>query len=283
MISLKHILLPILLLPALLVAQSEPPAYGARAVGLGNAFVGVKGEFWSLFHNPAGIGGIEHPEGGVFFEQRYLLSEINNGGLGFVYPFADRQAAGLQIYSVNVSTYSENRVGLSYGIEIFEKLSLGAQINYKSFQIEEFGSANAFFIDIGMNIQITPDLTLGFTGSNVNRVRLEAQTLREDLATRITAGMAYRPTDKVMFVADIQKEVDRNVSFRGGVEYFISDIIVARLGMSNEPLTLNGGFGLVYNRFRLDATLAFHERLGYTPHISLSYQMGKQQEEEENE
>jgi len=275
--SLKHYLILILLIPLSLFAQTEPPAYGARAVGLGNAFVGVRGDFWSLFHNPAGIGGIEAPAGGLFFEQRYLLSEINNGGMGFVYPFADRQAAGVQIYSLNVSTYSEVRAGLTYGIALFEKLSLGAQVNYKSFQIEEFGNADAFFVDVGLNVQITDDLSLGFTGTNVNRVRLQAQTLREDLATRILAGLAYRPTEKVMFVADLQKEVDRDVSFRGGVEYWINDYLIASIGMSNEPLTLNGGFGVAFKQFFLDATLAFHERLGYTPYISLSYVFSKKE------
>ncbi len=278
--SLKYYFILTLFIPLSLTAQTEPLAYGARAVGLGNAFVGVRGEFWSLFHNPAGIGGIETPAGGLFFEQRYLLSEINNGGMGFVYPFADRQAAGLQIYSLNVSTYSEIRAGLTYGIAFFEKLSLGAQVNYKSFQIEEFGNTSAFFVDVGLNVQVTDDLSLGFTGTNVNRVQLKAQTLREDLATRISAGLAYRPTSKVMFVADLQKEVDRNVSFRGGVEYWINDYLIARIGMSNEPLTLNGGFGIAFKQFFLDAALAFHESLGYTPYISLSYVFSKNNPED---
>jgi len=268
-------LLLALAIPYITWGQTEPPAYGAKAISLGNAYVGVKGDFWSLYHNPAGIGGIQHPTAGLYFEKRYLLEEFNSGGLGFVYPFADRQAVGLQAQSFNVGTYNETKVGLSYGIAIFERLSVGAQVNYKSFSIESFGNANAVYVDVGLNLSITPELTMGVTAANVNRVKLEAQNLQEDLSTRLTAGLAYRPTDKVLFVADLQKEVDHELSFRGGIEYAINDILLARMGMSNEPLTWNAGFGLVFDAILLDAAVGFHEQLGYTPYVSLSYAFGK--------
>ena len=256
-------------------AQTDPPSFGARAAGMGHAFVGVSGEFWSLYHNPAGIATLEHGAAGLFFEQRFLLSELNFGSAGVALPIFDKQAIGLQLNSFGFSAYQENRMALSYGIAPFEQFSIGARINYNLFSIEELGDANAFFVDVGIQAAITPQLTLGVSTTNVNRVRLKTQTLQEDLPTRFTAGLAYRPTDKVMFVADLQKDVNREVSFRGGVEYAVLPSLYARIGMGNEPLTWSAGIGAVFGQFSLDGSLTHTERLGYTPTMSLSYAFAK--------
>ena len=256
-------------------ATTDPPSFGARAAALGHAFVGVDGEFWSLYHNPAGISHISDISAGIFFEQRFLLSELNFGSAGLVVPILDKQAIGLQVNSFGFSAYQENRVSLSYGIAAFENFSVGARINYNLFSIEDLGDANAFFVDVGLMTRITPELTLGISATNVNRVRVKTQTLQEDLPTRITAGLAYRPTEKVMLVADIQKEVDQEVSFRGGVEYAVLPSLYARVGMGNEPLTWAAGFGLLFGPMSMDVSLTHTERLGYTPTLSLSYDLGK--------
>ncbi len=256
-------------------AYTDPLSFGARAAALGHAFAGVDGEFWSLYHNPAGIAHVSDLAAGVYFEQRFLLSELNFGSAGLVVPIFDKQAVGLQINSFGFSAYQENRIALSYGIAAFENFSVGARINYNLFSIEDLGDANAFFVDVGLMTRITPELTLGISATNVNRVRIKTQTLQEDLPTRVTAGLAYRPTQKVMLVADIQKEVDQEVSFRGGVEYSVLPSVIARVGVGNEPLTWAAGFGILFGPMAMDVSLAHTERLGYTPTLSLSYDLGQ--------
>ena len=49
--------------------------------------MGVRGSFWNLWANPAGIAGVESMEAGVFFERRFLLNKLNFGTAGFVMPF----------------------------------------------------------------------------------------------------------------------------------------------------------------------------------------------------
>lgn len=257
------------------LALTDPPSFGARAAALGHAFVGVDGEFWSLYHNPAGMAHVSDISAGIFFEQRFLVSELNFGSAGLIVPIFDKQALGLQINSFGFSAYQENRISLSYGIAAFENFSVGARINYNLFSVEDLGDANAFFVDVGLMTRITPELTLGVSATNVNRVRVKTQTLQEDLPTRITAGLAYRPTEKVMLVADIQKEVDQEVSFRGGVEYAVLPSLYARIGMGNEPLTWSAGFGVLFGPLSMDVSLAHTERLGYTPTLSLSYDLGQ--------
>ncbi|MEM6629953.1 MAG: hypothetical protein AAF694_09795 [Bacteroidota bacterium] len=262
-----------------LLAQTDPPSYGARAGALGHAFTGVSGEFWSLYHNPAGIAEVSSLSAGLFFEQRFLLSELNFGSGGLVIPIFNKQALGLQLHSFGFSAYQENRVSLSYGIAAFENFSIGVRANYNLFSIEDLGDANAFFVDVGLQARISPELTLGITATNVNRVRIKTQTLQEDLPTRVSAGLAYRPTEKVMFVADLQKDVNHEVSFRGGVEYAIAPSFYARVGAGNEPLTWSAGFGILFGPMSLDASLSHTEILGYTPTLSLTYEVNRKSTE----
>lgn len=250
----------------------EPnPGYGARAVGLGNAYVGVWGDFWSLYHNPAGISGLESIQIGAYVERRFSLKELTYGSAGVVFPFATTQAAGLDFSSFGFDAYRENRIGLAYAINVFEVLSIGTKINYANVNILDHGSTGTFFLDIGLNTAITDQISLGFSAYNISRSRILTQASEEAIPTVFTVGIAYNPSNKVLIVADIQKDIDHPVSFRGGIEYEIIPILKARMGVSTEPLTWNAGIGVVVQSLNVDLAFGYHERLGYTPHISLSY------------
>ncbi len=253
-------------------AGVEPiPGAGARAISLGKAYVGVWGDFWSLFYNPAGIVGVNGIQAGAYIERRFGLKELTFGSAGLVMPFKESQAVGLDFSSFGFDAYRENKVGMSYAIQLFDVLSIGAKVNYASVNIASYGSTSAFFVDIGLNTVITEQLSLGVNVYNVNRSRLIGQSLEEDIPTVFTAGIAYRPSAKVMVVADVQKDIDHQVSFRGGIEYVIIPALKARIGVSNEPLSWNAGLGFVFENLNLDLAFGYTDRLGYTPHLSLAY------------
>lgn len=248
-----------------------PPGIGARSVGLGYAYTAVGSNFWSLFHNPAGIAGTSAIETGVYVERRFNLSELTYGHAGIVFPFGGKQAIGAELGSYGFDTYRENRAALSYGVMLLERISLGAKINYANIIIAGLGSTNALVATVGGQVHINKTLSLGFTGYNVNRAGIQSLGGTDDIPTLLTAGVMYRPNEKVMIVADVQKDIDHPVSWRGGIEYAFVPSLYARLGMSTEPLSVNAGLGLLYRNLSVDAAFGFHERLGYTPHISLSY------------
>lgn len=264
------------LIPNGLWAGVDPaPATGARAISLGRAYVGVGGDFWSLYHNPAGIAGISQMQVGAFFEQRFFLQELTYGGAGFVAPFAEQQAFGLSISSFGFSSYRENLASLSYGIRVFEKVSFGASVHFANIAITDYGSGMALFANVGLRYEINEQLSLGVSAYNVNRARLRTQTGEDYIPTQLTAGIAYQPSEKVMIVADVQKDIDHPISFRGGIEYALLPSLKIRTGVSTEPLTYNIGFGLEYQRVQLDVAFGVHEQLGLSPFLSLAYPIGK--------
>lgn len=263
----------ILFVPA--QAAIDPPlSIGAKSAALGHAYVGVRGDFWSLFHNPSGIAGLQSPSFGLHVERRFQLKELTYAAAGLALPFTDQQAVGIQFSTFGFSAYRETQVAGTYAISLFERFSLGAKVNYAGISIQDYGNSSAIFVDVGINTALSNELSVGISAYNVNRARIKTTTLEEDLPTQLSVGIAYKPSDKVLFVADVQKVIDQPESFRGGIEYQLVDILAIRLGVSSEPLTWNTGIELALNNLALDVTFGYHERLGFTPYLSLGYTLG---------
>lgn len=256
--------------PVLSWAGNENQPIGARRAGLGSAYAGIRGDFWQLFMNPAGIAGLEAPQAGAYFEQRYLLAELNSGAAGFVYPFQGRHFAGIDFGGFGFGSYSETRIGLTYATTLFEKLSLGAKFNFTRTSITNYGAASALYLDLGLNLEIVEGLNLGARIFNANQANLDTE-IGEQIPSTLDVGLSYQVTDRVQVVADVQKQENFPLSVRGGLEYGLLDILNVRAGASTEPVTVNFGLGLDYKNVMVDFTNSIHEYLGYTPSFSLSY------------
>lgn len=264
-----------LLGPSNLIAGGESQVAGARRVGLGFAYTGVRGDFWSLFMNPAGIAGIQQMEVGAFIERRFLLNEINYGTVGFVTPFKQgKHFAGVDMGGFGFSGYSESRVGLTYATTLFERLSVGAKANYTRVSIDNYGAQSAIYVDAGLNCILSKHLSAGFRVFNANRAQLQKEQ-NEKIPTTLDLGIAYQVSDKVLIVADVEKQVNFPYSFRGGVEYAPAKFLKARIGASTQPVTVSAGIGLVVKGLNIDFANTLHQYLGYTPSLSLSWRFAK--------
>jgi hypothetical protein len=252
-----------------------PSASGGRAVAMGHAYVGVGKDYWSLFHNPAGIAGIEAPQAGVYIEQRFLLSALNFAQAGFVSPFYQNQAFGVSVSSFGFNAYQENTLAVAYGIEVLPKIRIGAQVKYANLRVQELGNDGVLVVQMGVQTQINTSLSLGFSAYNVNQAYLDIQGSPEIIPTLLRGGLAFQPGEEVLLVFDLVKDIDHPLSYRGGVEYKIHDLLWARTGISTEPLSLNLGLGLVWKTLGIDFASSYTERLGYSPHISLAYTFQK--------
>jgi hypothetical protein len=269
-----------LLIPLVLRAGGDDTPTGARRTALGGAFTGVKGDLWALWTNPAGIAGMQGPAAGVYFERRYLIPDLNNGAAGFVMPFKGNHFAGIDFNAYGISQYyNESRVGLTYATDIIERLRFGVKFNYTQTSILNYGSASSFFIDAGIQADVTKKIIIGARVYNANRARLD-KDLGEDIPTLLSMGVAWKPSDKLMLVSDVEKHFDFPITWRGGIEYKFHPHFCARAGMSTQPATVNGGVGLMLEKLQVDITSSWHDQLGFTPGMSLSWKFGKKKETE---
>jgi hypothetical protein len=248
-----------------------PPTSAARAASMGNAYTAIQQNFWSLFQNPAGIAGMERTSVGLYAERRFGLSELNCGHAGIVFPFDKNQAVGATIASLGFEAYRESYASLTYAINFKDRINLGTRVSYGNLFIDGLGSTSSFGIDVGLQTRINDEVSIGFQANNVNRSSLNYLDGQEDNPTIISSGIAYQPNNKLVLVADIQKDIDHPLSFRGGLEYQFIDGFYARMGVGTQPMSLSGGLGFQRDNLLIDVAFSFREPLGYTPHISIQY------------
>lgn len=261
-------------------AVTDPPGLaGARPGALGNAYVGVRGDFWGLFYNPASIAGIPHTTLAAYGEQRFLLTELTSASAGVVWPFFPEQSIGFSGSTFGFDAFRRSQASATYAISILDRFNLGASVTYMNLDISELGSSNAVFANIGLNTALTSQLSLGFSAHNITRTQLENTFgFQEELPVVYSAGLAYQPDEKVLLVVDLQKDVNQPVSFRGGIEYEIASILKVRAGVGNEPIIWSGGLGLKLDQLQLDFAAQYHEQLGYTPQVSLTFAFGREEQ-----
>ncbi|MEN8192690.1 MAG: PorV/PorQ family protein [Bacteroidota bacterium] len=167
---------------------------GARAIGLGGAYVGVADDATALFWNSAGIGLVQNGNAVYQFGSRY--ADIAHHYAGFVYGLGNDDKIGLMINYVDVGemeittlndpdgtgqnfSASNVAIGLTYARQLTDRVYVGIQGKFIQENIW-MESASGFALDIGaiynieekgvrigMNLcNLGPDMSM--TGDNLD-------------------------------------------------------------------------------------------------------------------
>ena len=247
---------------------------GARAAGLGNAAVTI-GDVWSSSHNQAGLAMLEHPSGGIFFENRFMISELGIKGFVFALPVKNSGVIAVNATQFGYSKYNEKKAGLAFARKLGNKISVGLQLDYLSTFIgDDYGTRNTLAVEGGILAEPIKNLRIGVHLFNPTRSKL-AEYADERVPALFRAGAGYSFSDKVMLCAEVEKDIDFSASFRSGIEYHPVEQIYLRGGIATHPLQSSFGFGLKLKNFRIDAATSYHQVLGYTPQFGLTYDFKK--------
>jgi hypothetical protein len=261
-----------------LFAGNDPSLMGARGISLGKAYTAVRGDLWGLSFNPAGISGLSEMQTGFFAERRFSTKELLFGGIAFAAPIRQNHFIGVECSSFGFSNYRETKISATYATDLLKVIHIGTKVNYANLAIQDIGSTSAFWLDLGMNVKVTKTLMLGASAYNVNQAKVKTYNGKQNIPTALTAGLSYTPSDKVMLNVDVQKQMTRPVSFRGGVEYNFYKGFYARVGAATQPTLLTFGTGWKFkNKLSLDFAGSLHSQLGFTPYFSMTYHFGKKQ------
>jgi competence ComEA-like helix-hairpin-helix protein len=256
-----------------LVAGNEKLDIGARMIGLGGAFTGLAASSNAVFWNTAGLGLLPYREASVFYARPYGLEELayftltyneplpkNFGGIGF----------GARRYGFEL--YNETAFHLAYSNSVEKKFFYGIGVSHQSVSIMNYGSASTFGLDVGMLIMLTPELSIGLAGQNINRPRVGVS--QEELAQTYSIGGAWRATSTLLMVCDVEKDVRFPLAVKVGMEFRPVSAISLRGGFTTEPSRFTGGVGVHYRHVDIDYAVASHQQLGITNQMSLSVRLG---------
>ncbi len=250
---------------------SKAQNLGARSSGLAYTSITIS-DVWAASNNIAASAQLDKSSVGLHYDNRFFQSSFNTIGFAVVQPTYKLGNASMVLQRFGNQHFSRTNIALGYAHKI-EWVSLGIQLEYVQSYVSEFGSKNNLMINFGGMARITNSLQFGATIKNINQASLAKYT-DERLPTVMALGISYRPYEKLMLNAQVQKDVERQASFHFGTEYEIIQNFKVRTGISAPIFFAHFGIGYAYHGFELNYSAMIHEKLGFSNAISLNYSFG---------
>ncbi|MBC8182718.1 type IX secretion system outer membrane channel protein PorV [candidate division KSB1 bacterium] len=211
---------------------------GARAAGMGEAFVAVADDASAVYWNPAGLAYQQKREitfmhvnwlsgltDDLFYEfLAYRMSIEGVGTIGFNVIFLDLgEQQGMDEQGNETTKFSSNEyaISASYGATVTDNLAMGVSLRYIRSNLSQSGAgaekgsgqASAFAFDIGLLYKfpfLREKLTFGMNISNMGpKIAYIDAAQADPLPTNLKAGFAFRlinqKYNKLTIAADINK------------------------------------------------------------------------------
>lgn len=249
-----------------LIAQVN---YGPRITAMGSAGVAVV-DVWSVQKNQAGIAGLKRPELSVAYENRFGIKELSTKSAAFAIPIKN-YTIGASFQSYGVDAYHEVKTGISLAKSFGPKLFVAVNLNFHQIKIDNYGNANSFSVEVGLQYMVLPKLWLGTHIANPNQSKYGENT-DQIIPAHIQFGASYLFSDQLMITTELEKVLDAEADFKTGLEYKIVKFVALRGGISVNPFKQYAGFGINYEKINLDFAVGSHPVLGYSPQISVGYE-----------
>ena len=120
-------LLPLFFSISILAQDGAINSTDARSNGVANASVAFTG-INSILNNQAGLAELENMGFLLSAEQRFVLNDLNNFGVGFAIP-TNSGTFGISVNYFGFEDFNQSKIGLVYARKLMEKLSVGIQFD----------------------------------------------------------------------------------------------------------------------------------------------------------
>lgn len=177
-------------------------------------------------------------------------------------------SAAIDIAHNGTSAYQEQRFRLQYARRAGAKFAFGGSADLMRVSAQDYGSANAFSFGLAVLAQPVKNLWLGARVQNPLQVKLGDDVLPATLRV----GAAWRSSATLLWLLEAEKDLERPVQVRAGLEYRPLHSLFLRAGIRSAPgrMSLGAGF-LLKNGLALHAAAEWHPVLGVTPAAGISY------------
>jgi hypothetical protein len=256
-----------------MLASNGDGPIGVRSAALGHASSTLF-DVWSARNNQGSLGFVRKTEAGAFYENRFFVKELSQSGFAVAAPIK-KGTFGLSYSSMGYKLYRESQATLSYGMKLNESVSVGVGLDYLNTRIADiYGQAHAVTGSVGLTAKILPQMVIATHIYNPFRAKITDYN-NEKVPTIFKFGAQYIFSKKVFVVAEAEKTSAQKLNVKAGIEYNPSSIVYLRVGASSYPTQAAFGLGVNYNGLKIDLSSSYHNVLGFSPQIGLSYAFGK--------
>lgn len=270
-------------------ALEERASTGVRAIGMGEAFIGVADDENSVRRNPAGL--VRLDRYAVGFEQApsKLFGVLETNCLSAVLPASEKIALGIdwtQVGLVDEELDSRrNSFNFAYSYSPFSVLALGANLKYVTWGItldkQSEGNATGFGTDVGVLLQPNRSWTIGLlvqdflgfgAGQGLSRdtwMRHDTGVSEKVFSTTYKLGAAFRPKPNWLIAADVTDRLHLGAEFLPYANFAIRAGFQKDLA-SQEPPSYSLGGRVAYRWLDFNAAYLIPPTLPPTVYVGLS-------------
>ncbi len=244
--------------------SQEANYYGARNEALARASVALS-DSWALFYNPAGLV-FNHTEVSAGYQSKYTPLGINDGAFGFTFPIKNTaMGIGVSYFGDNLLSKSKVVAAIAHKIG---KTSLGIKTTYDQLRVDEIDSKGILYLDIGGQILISKQVTLGMVINNITQSKFDTLSTSNP-NTLVQFGINYHPHEKLILLVQVEKNISDPALIRFGLEYMVSKNVAVRTGVVPSPTAIYGGIGFNWFKMKLDLAGSFQQALGWSGGVSI--------------
>lgn len=284
----------VLLVASVLLAAAPASAnfleveMGARAMGMGGAFVAVADDVTALHWNPAGLADIDGVQVFGMRTSVYGVDGLSEDAAMAGWGSGCRGLAAGWMRTGATDLYNEDTIVLGYGQRLLlEGLRVGASV--KRFSVDapgyEYyddpayagGGDDAYSGDIGL-LYHSGEWTYAATYRNIGEPELQLldTTEQTDKVTgELRLGASYLFREVMLMTAEwrVPSEVpsyyESDTSLNIGTEIWFYDVFALRAGMNRDRIT--AGLGIKADYLRLDVALLSERRIGSLYRLSATF------------
>jgi hypothetical protein len=278
------LLLLVLFITVNLLAIFDDYEPSPRARAMGGAFFSTANDQMAVFYNPAGIAlagnGIASSYTKIYGNDFMELTV-----LGFSYELPGKLGTiglGMQALNVDyldVNLMSEKTYNITHSFtllkDIHSEIYLGYSANMYSLDMDTFGNQTSLGISLGALAILHQRTRLAFAVSNLNDPVFGKEN-DEELAQKMTIGIAYEPYPKVTTAIELKKTYGlggvegEKTEIHSGAEFEVHPLLTLRAGVRNQPASYSFGAGIHAYGIVIDYGYNTHSVLNGTHHFGLS-------------
>ena len=239
----------------------EQATIGARAIGMGGAFIGVTDDENAVRRNPAGLSRLDRYAVGFEQTPSGLFDALQTSYLSAVLPTSEKMALGIDWLQVGIEDEeldsSRSSFNFAYSYAPLSQLSLGANLKYFTWSIaldgRSRGAATGWGTDVGLLYQPHPRWKLGVLAQNFigfgsgeglsygTWIRHDSDVSEKVFPTAYKFGIAYQPVSDWLISADLTDRLQLGTEFLPNRNFAIRAGFQKDLYTSESPTYSIGG------------------------------------------
>ncbi|OGS43924.1 MAG: hypothetical protein A2539_03555 [Elusimicrobia bacterium RIFOXYD2_FULL_34_15] len=260
----------------------------ARVAAIAGAFTAVADDSNSIFYNPAGMSFIKQND--ISFTHSSWLESINFENISCVLPLKNKYSIGFGIEYLGINgikgkesqlspirEYSSYDISPALGVSYLlnKRFSFGINTRYIEEKIDDI-KAKSVGMDIGclykQKINSFKTLSMGLSITNINIKKQKFIEKEENLPTKITIGIAYKPLgDTLLISSDLTTIRGSKPLVNTGMELLMYNVLNLRAGYKLDPAYETGsrislGLGFAIKSLSFDYSYLPFESLS-NPHV----------------